>query len=94
MGVTFYTGDAMVTPEKPLTLLRREEVKRRTGLSTTALYSLMQSGAIKRPVKLTNGTVAWPEHEIEAFIQQRIAARDSKWQSLGDAAARVVEKLP
>jgi hypothetical protein len=52
----------------------------------------MQTGHLPRPVKLTNGTVAWPEHEITAFIQSRITERDSKWQTLGDAAARVVHK--
>jgi prophage regulatory protein len=83
----------MDTPTKPLTLLRRDEVKRRTGLSTSGLYQLMKDGALPRPVKLTGGTVAWPEHEIEAFIQQRIAARDSKWQTFGEVASRVVKKV-
>jgi len=68
----------MNTPKAPLTLLRRDEVKRRTGLSTSGLYKLMSDGVLTRPVKLTGGTVAWPEHEIEAFIRQRIAARDAK----------------
>lgn len=63
---------------KPLTLLRRDEVKRRTGLSTSGLYKLMQDGELSRPVKLTGGTVAWPEHEIESFIRKRIAARDAR----------------
>jgi prophage regulatory protein len=71
----------MDIPTKPLTLLRRDEVKRRTGLSTSGLYQLMQDGVLARPVKLTNGTVAWPEHEIEAFIRGRIAARDAKAQA-------------
>jgi len=60
---------------RPLTLLRRDEVKRRTGLSTSSLYQLMKEGELARPVKLTGGTVAWPEHEIEAFIRKRIEAR-------------------
>jgi prophage regulatory protein len=68
----------MDIPTKPLTLLRRDEVKRRTGLSTSGLYQLMQQGQLPRPVKLTGGTVAWPEHEIEAFIAARIAARDAR----------------
>jgi prophage regulatory protein len=68
----------MDIPTKPLTLLRRDEVKSRTGLSTSGLYQLMQQGQLPRPVKLTGGTVAWPEHEIERFILGRIAARDAK----------------
>ena len=70
----------MDTPTKPLTLLRRDEVKRRTGLSTSGLYKLMTDGVLPRPVKLTGGTVAWPEYEIEAFIQARIAERDARAQ--------------
>jgi prophage regulatory protein len=65
------------TTTKPLTLLRREEVKRRTGLSTSGLYKLMAEGHIPRPVRLS-GCVAWPEHEIEAFIKARIQERDAR----------------
>jgi prophage regulatory protein len=68
----------MDTPKKPLMLLRRDEVRRRTGLSTSALYMLMQAGKLSRPVKLTSGTVAWVESEIEAFIEARIHERDGK----------------
>jgi prophage regulatory protein len=82
----------MDTPKAPLTLLRRDEVKRRTGLSTSGLYQLMRDGEIPRPVKLTGGTVAWPEHEIEHFIAKRIAKRNETWRPVGDAAAKVVEK--
>ena len=67
----------MDTPTKPLTLLRREEVKRHTGLSTSGLYKLMAQGRIPRPVRLS-GCVAWPEHEIEGFIKARILERDAK----------------
>jgi prophage regulatory protein len=77
---------------KPLTLLRRGEVERRIGLPTSSLYKLVADGVLPRPVKLTGGTVAWPEHEIEAFIRSRIAARDSAWESLGEVAGRVIDK--
>jgi prophage regulatory protein len=87
--------DTPAKPPKPLTLLRREEVKRRTGLSTSGLYKLMAEGRFKRPVRLA-GCVAWPEHEVEAFIQLRIDERDAKhgdpWQKLADVAAKVVAK--
>jgi prophage regulatory protein len=65
----------MDTTQKPLTLLRREEVKRRTGLSTSGLYKLMSEGRFARPVKM-DGIVAWPESEVEDFIRARIAERD------------------
>jgi prophage regulatory protein len=84
--------DTLAKPPKPLTLLRREEVKRRTGLSTSGLYKLMKEGRFNRPVRM-GWAVAWPEHEVEAFIQQRITERDASWQSLGDVAKKVIEKL-
>jgi prophage regulatory protein len=83
----------MDTAKAPLTLLRRDEVKRRTGLSTSGLYQLMQQGDLPRPVKLTGGTVAWPEHEIEDFIAKRIARRNETWRQVGAPATHVVEKL-
>jgi prophage regulatory protein len=72
--------DTPTKPPKPLTLLRREEVKRRTGLSTSGLYKLMAEGRFNRPVRIA-GIVAWPEHEVESFLQQRIAERDAKVSS-------------
>jgi prophage regulatory protein len=86
--------DTPAKPPKPLTLLRREEVKRRTGLSTSGLYKLMAEGRFKRPVRLA-GCVAWPEHEVEAFIQLRIDERDAgdTWKSLGDTAAKIITKV-
>jgi prophage regulatory protein len=85
--------DTLTKLPKPLTLLRREEVKRRTGLSTSGLYKLMAEGRFNRPVRMA-GVVAWPEHEVEEFIQRRIAERDADvWQKLGDVAARVIKKL-
>jgi prophage regulatory protein len=69
----------MQTTEKPPTLLRREAVKARTGLSTSGLYRLIQEGAFPRPVKVTDmgSVVAWVESEVTAFIEARIAERDA-----------------
>ena len=66
----------MNTPNKPLVLLRRDEVLRRTGFSVSGLYEAMAQGRFKRPVK-NGGIATWPEHEGEDFIRQRIAERDA-----------------
>jgi prophage regulatory protein len=64
------------TPAAPRELLRLPEVKRRTGLSTTGIYVAMQTGRFPKSVKLGNGTaVAWASDEVQAWIEQRIAAR-------------------
>jgi prophage regulatory protein len=80
-------------PSKTLRVIRLAEVKRRTGLSTSTVYAMMARDEFPRQVRLGEGAVGWVEHEIDQFLEDRIAERDDAWQKLGDAAARVVEKL-
>lgn len=56
-------------------LIRRREVLRRTGLSSTALDRLERSG--KFPIKVTIGprAVAWSGSEVNAWIDARKADR-------------------
>ncbi len=55
-------------------LLRRPEVLRRTGLSRTSMYRLIQQGGFPSPVQLSAKSVAWPASAIDAWIASRIAA--------------------
>lgn len=55
-------------------LLRLPEVRRLTGLPTSSLYALMQSGQFPRPVRLTQRSVAWPEILVSDWLAARIAA--------------------
>lgn len=55
-------------------LLRLPEVCRRTGLSRSSLYRLVQAGKFEAPLKLTERSSAWRESAVQAFIQERIAA--------------------
>ena len=57
-------------------LLRREEVSQKVGLSRSAIYERMAKGIFPKPVVLGPKCVAWPEPEIEAWIADKIAARD------------------
>lgn len=57
-----------------LAILRRKQVETRTGLSRSAIYSLMLQSQFPKPVKLTAKAVGWPEHVIEAWIASRIEA--------------------
>lgn len=66
------------TPSPPVRLLRRAEVKTRTGLSVSQLYRLMGQGRFPQPVKLSERSVAWPEHEVDGWIKQRLQARDAE----------------
>ena len=55
-------------------LLRLPEVEARTGLRRSAIYKRIESAEFPRPVRLTAKAVAWPESEVSAWIQARIAA--------------------
>jgi len=57
-----------------LAILRRRQVEARTGLSRSAIYSLMLKSKFPKPVRLTAKAVGWPEHVIEAWIASRIEA--------------------
>lgn len=54
-------------------LLRLNDVRERTGLSTSTIYELVAAGAMPSPIRISARTTAWIEAEIEAFIRSRIA---------------------
>ena len=60
----------------PLRLLRLPEVRERTGHSTSIIYAQISRGDFPRPVKTGPRSVGFVESEIEAWIRDRIAARD------------------
>lgn len=60
------------------TLLRLPEVKARTGLTRSGLYRQIAAGTFPRPCKLGPRASAWPEHEVTAWCEARVAARDAK----------------
>lgn len=61
-----------------LRLLRLPEVKARTGCSRSEVYRRIAIGTFPAPVKLGDRATAWPEHEVQAWCEARIAARDAK----------------
>jgi prophage regulatory protein len=60
------------------TLLRLPQVKARTGLSRSEIYRRVSAGTFPAPVKLGERATAWPEHEVSAWCEARIATRDAK----------------
>lgn len=54
-------------------LIRRPEVTRRTGLSRTTIYRLVQSGQFPAPRQLGARSVAWVDSEVNAWIDSRPA---------------------
>lgn len=61
-----------------LILERLPSVLARTGLSRSEVYRRISSGHFPAPVKLGERASAWPEHEVTAWCEARIAARDAK----------------
>ena len=59
-----------------LALLRLPEVCRLTGKTRSCIYRGIAAGTFPAPVKLGERASAWPEHEIKAWISERIAARE------------------
>ena len=56
--------------------LSMREVRRRTTLSKTHTYRLINAGRFPRPVPLGPHRVAWLESEVEGWMAERTAERD------------------
>ena len=61
----------------PQRMLRRRDVEARTCLSKSTLYRLMSEGRFPRPVPLGVRARAWPEEEIDAWLEERRSERDA-----------------
>jgi len=66
-----------IAPQDAVIILRRREVEARTGLSRSTIYERMKQGTFPSPIALGPRSVGWVEAEIQAFLNDRIAARDS-----------------
>lgn len=52
-------------------ILRRPVVEQATGLTTSALYRLVNLGDFPQPVQITTGTVGWKQSDIRRWIEDR-----------------------
>lgn len=59
-------------------IIRREEVKHRTGLPYSSLYERIKVGTFPAPIRLGAGAKAagWVEAEVDAWIAEQINNRD------------------
>ncbi len=51
--------------------MRLPEVKESCGLSSSTIYRHIAAGTFPRPVRITEGAVAWYESEIVTWQQSR-----------------------
>jgi predicted DNA-binding transcriptional regulator AlpA len=77
---------------RPDRFVREPEREHITGVPTSTWYELMNAGLAPRPYPISARTVAWSLNDLAAWGEDRKAARGDNWQSLGHAAAKVVEK--
>lgn len=59
-------------------LLRLKDVITATGLSRSTIYAREKEGIFPKRVPLGNGLTAWVESEVQAWIAERITARDGE----------------
>jgi len=63
-------------PEK-LSILRRKQVEKRTGLSRSTIYLRIQEGTFPRQINLGARAVGWLENEIEAWLAACLEIRNN-----------------
>jgi prophage regulatory protein len=59
-------------PRRMSRLIRLPEVRHRVGLGRSTIYRWMSEGKFPKPVQLGGYAVAWAEHEIENWIDDRL----------------------
>ena len=62
-----------ITTNTQNTFIKLPEVKRRTTLSTTEIYRRLEAGSFPKQIRLGAKSVAWLEHEVQAWIDDRVA---------------------
>lgn len=60
-----------------MNLLKLPAVCQKVGLSKARIYTAIRGGTFPKPVKIGQSAVAWPEHEVNNWIAERIAERDA-----------------
>ena len=56
-----------------LKILRRPEVEKVTGLCRSTIYAKMEDGTFPKPIKLSERSVGWLEHEVQEWLKNRIS---------------------
>jgi prophage regulatory protein len=58
-------------------VLRLDVVEAKCGLRKSQIYEGIENGTFPKPVPVSERAVAWLEDELDAWIEARIAVRDS-----------------
>ena len=55
-----------------LRIIKRLEVEFITGLSRSTIYAKMETGKFPKPIKLSERSVGWLEHEVQEWLKNRV----------------------
>jgi predicted DNA-binding transcriptional regulator AlpA len=83
-------------PEKsspPDRAVREPERARITGVPTSTWYDLQKRGLAPKPFAISAHCVAWSFNQLTEWWEACKAERDARWQLLGDAASKVIDKV-
>ncbi|MCD5997497.1 AlpA family transcriptional regulator [Pseudomonas sp. CDFA 602] len=58
-----------------MVILRRPQVEKRTGLTKSGIYFLINNGSFPRPVPLGTRAVGWIEAEVSAWLSHKCEKR-------------------
>lgn len=56
-----------------LKIMRRPTVETITGLSRSSIYEKMDNGTFPKPIRLSERSVGWLEHEIQEWLKNRVS---------------------
>lgn len=56
-------------------VLRLKATENKVGLKRDTIYRLAREGHFPKPIKIADRATGWLEHELDAFIATRAAAR-------------------
>jgi prophage regulatory protein len=59
-------------------ILRMAEVTRAVGLARATVYRMMKTGTFPQAIPLSGSAVGWLRSEVEAWIAERVNARNAR----------------
>jgi prophage regulatory protein len=62
----------------PVRILRLRDVEERVGLRRANIYRRAATGTFPKPIRLGPNASGWIESEIDAWLAERVAARDAQ----------------
>lgn len=59
-------------------ILREPELVEKLRLSRATIWAMAKAGTFPKPIRIGANAVGWLKHEVEAWLQERIAQRDGE----------------